>query len=111
VPTMTAGHALFATAATGYVLAGLAFEEHELMRSLSGGYAAYQVRRSAKPLREVTSAVIAYIETFAADSAPPDHARPASQPGPRLSPKPEPDRQPCGSASPCPSRPRVPRRR
>jgi hypothetical protein len=44
-----------------------------------GGLLLTQVRRSAKPLREVTSAVIAYIETFAADPAPPDHAR-ASKP-------------------------------
>jgi methanethiol S-methyltransferase len=43
-PTMTAGHVLFAAAATGYVLAGIAFEEHDLSQSLGGGYAAYRAR-------------------------------------------------------------------
>ena len=35
---------LFATAATGYVLAGIAFEEHDLIQSLGGSYAAYRAR-------------------------------------------------------------------
>jgi protein-S-isoprenylcysteine O-methyltransferase Ste14 len=43
-PTMTAGHLLFAATATGYILAGIALEEHDLVQSLGGTYAAYRAR-------------------------------------------------------------------
>ena len=43
-PTMSWGHLLFATGATGYILVGIALEEHDLQQQLGPAYTRYRAR-------------------------------------------------------------------
>jgi methanethiol S-methyltransferase len=46
-PVMTTGRVLFAATATGYIMAGIAFEKHDLIGSLGDTYTSYQARAPA----------------------------------------------------------------
>ncbi|MEO3761151.1 methanethiol S-methyltransferase [Mycobacterium sp. B14F4] len=67
-PTMTAGHLLFATATTGYILVAIQLEEHDLTAALGDDYRRYRSR---------TGMLIPGLHRHGGDSAPDTTARPA----------------------------------
>jgi len=52
---MTLGHALMAVLATGYILAGIRFEERDLRRDLGESYRSYAARVPALIPRQLSA--------------------------------------------------------